>query len=154
MELLDAKRRRSTEAITELKAKKTSPNNKVPQNSGKTVAQMLQQKKTLKPCDESDVIEEIEIMDSDSNGTEAVVSTSVRDVIDSVAKGEDQPNGKPKRPEEEKNVSNVSNGSNESDGDDVKRDPSVIIKLPDGLPEDLNILVERIKKVMNKLFLF
>ena len=129
MQLLESKKRRPS---LELNAKKSKL-----VNAGKTVAQMLQQKKTHKPTtnDNSDEIEEIEINDSDSN--EAVVSTSVCDVIDSVAKGEERPNG------EEKNVSNGS-----SDVDDIKKDCSVnASKLPEGLPQDLNTLIERIKRV-------
>ena len=129
---MEAKRRRSTE----LKAKK----NKI-QIPSKTVAQMLQQKKITKPnaSDNSDEIEEIEINDSDS--AEAVVSTSVRDVIDSVAKGEEQLNEKNG---EEKNTSNCS-----SDGDEMmKKDNAVAVKLPDKLPNELTALIEKIKKVL------
>ena len=134
MDLMDAKRRRSTE----LKATK----NKIPIAS-KTVAQMLQQKKITKPnaSDNSNEIEEIEINDSDSN--EAVVSTSVRDVIDSVAKGEEANKETLPKNGEDKNTSNCS-----SDGDDLNRkDSTGVVKLPDNLPEDLALLIDKIKKV-------
>lgn len=128
--LLNHKRRSSLDS---------DPKKSKAQNPGKTVAQMLQQKKILKPNASNDDIEEIEINDSDSN--EAVVSTSVCDVINSVAKGEDQPNGEDK---------NASNGS--SDAEDVKKEVAAnASKLPEGLPQDLTILVEKIKRVNTHL---
>ena len=137
IELIEAKRRRSTE----LKSKK-SPNKVV--NPNKTVAQMLQQKKTTKTngSDNSNEIEEIEIT---SDSDEPIVSTSVRDVIDSVAKGEDRTNGE-EIAKEKQIVTNISNGSSDIE-DFTKKDGSTAVKLPDNLPQELTLLIERIKKV-------
>jgi len=117
---------------------KKSRKNKIP-SPNKTVAQMLQQKKQQQnnQNDNSNEIEEIEINDSNSSPA-VVVSASVRDIVESVAKGEDQANG------EEKNGS-----AGSSDAEDlIKKDNSIpAAKLPDGLPPDLSSTLDKIKKV-------
>lgn len=133
-----AKRRRSsTEKSKKSNNINNNNNNKIP-SPGKTVAQMLQQKKAQQtnPNDNSDGIEEIEIIDTDSS-EELIVSASVRDVVDSVAKGDGQPNG------EERNGS-----AGSSDEDLIKKDNSIsVVKLPDGLPTDLITIIDKIKKL-------
>jgi len=103
------------------------------------VAQMLQQKKLQQtnPNENDNEIEEIEINDSNSSPA-VVVSASVRDIVDSVAKGEDQVN------DDERNGSVGS-----SDAEDIiKKDSSIpVVKLPDGLPPELSSTIDKIKKV-------
>jgi hypothetical protein len=108
------------------------------------VAQMLQQKKsqqTTNPNENDNEIEEIEINDSNSSAA-VVVSASVRDIVDSVAKGEDQGN------DDERNGSVGS-----SDAEDIKKDNSFpVVKLPDGLPPELSSTIDKIKKVFIYIF--
>jgi predicted type IV restriction endonuclease len=105
------------------------------------VAQMLQQKKLQQTNENDNEIEEIEINDSNSSAA-VVVSASVRDIVDSVAKGEDQGN------DDERNGSVGS-----SDAEDIKKDNSIpVVKLPDGLPPELSSTIDKIKKVF--IFIF
>ncbi len=105
---------------------------------------MLQQKKsqqTTNPNENDNEIEEIEINDSNSSAA-VVVSASVRDIVDSVAKGEDQGN------DDERNGSVGS-----SDAEDIKKDNSFpVVKLPDGLPPELSSTIDKIKKVFIYIF--
>lgn len=116
--------------------------------NGKTVAQMLQQRKMQQTSQNSDNNDEIEeILEDDSNSSLAVVSESVRDVIESVAKGEDQHNG-----DEVNNKMNTStNAGSDVEDDMYKRDNAAIpiVKLPNNLPAELNSIIDKIKKVID-----
>ncbi|CAG2117466.1 unnamed protein product, partial [Medioppia subpectinata] len=145
LKVIDAKRRRSSAELIQ----KNPKNNSNVQVVSKTVAQMLKHKKSNKPIasnsnnnnnnnNNNDEIEEIQLNDSED---EDFVSSSVREVVNSVAKGEDQPNG------QKKAVQKVSNGSIEAE--ELNLDDNLYtVKLPNGLPQDLLLLIDKIKKMV------
>jgi len=102
------------------------------------VKEMLRHKKFVTPnaSNNTNNVEEIQLNDSEE---EVMVSASVKDVVDCVAKGEDQSNG---------HKTMTSNGNIEAE-ELNRNDVLQAVQLPDNLPQDLRLLIDKIKKVCN-----
>lgn len=137
------KKKTTTKALSVLN-KKSRKHNKL-FNSAKTVAQMLQNRKTQQKSQDNVIEGNHQIADqleddSKSQENPSSVSSSVKDVIESVAKGEQKAAG----------VERIGSGS--SDGEEVKLSSkddvsAPLVKLPHNLPKELSQTLEMIKKV-------